>query len=475
MDGVQAYTDEFIAILKQDIKDETTGKRLYKMLTINPGAVEANMRKKFRYPNDFDLYKVPNKFKPLITLHIKVLAAVHDHKSYFEAFDTLNEICLSLVRACEQQDKWIMPAVIGMYEELLMVYKAKNKRDPEDLDSFIVDDFDDFGSSKKKSDLETIIDTLRRGFNVVFNDKNPDLNQSKKNYIYFFLANLMKYCFKMGKLDFARSISKTVEGNKQYKHQVVSMSHNIATKKNAITYLYYLAIIALDDGDFVSSEARLNEAVTLMHDYNINNRHSKQMQQILLILIPLKLYLHGKLPNDRIKISGSGYGKGIHRKDSDCIWTRFPLLKHVYKDNFFQAIKKGNFSKFDECINTFQIMLLKNHLYVLMELIRQLVQLQLIHKTWEICQGIERNHIISLSAFQISFAFSNFYNEESYNRGSFRMDAFIDNISILEIETIIANLISQGKINAYISNGQKCIVFSKTNPFPGITDKRVAS
>ncbi|CAK9441529.1 uncharacterized protein LODBEIA_P53970 [Lodderomyces beijingensis] len=472
MDGLQKYIDEFLQVIKDaktSRKDEEAGKRLAFLLTINPGTDEAARRKNFKIPNEFDIYKVPDKFKQLIVLHLQLIQAIHVNRSFNDAFNLSNELCLALVRASEQQDRWIMPALISSFSEFVTIYQIKNKRQPEDLDSFMIEDGEfDVYSSKKKSNLETVIDTLRRGFHVVFNDKNPDPKQSKRNYVYFFLGNLMKFCFKMGKLDFAKSIMKTVEASKS---NLPSMSQNVATRKSAITYLYYMSIIALDNGDYATSEAKLSEAFELIALYNVKTRCSKQVQRLLLYLIPLRLYLYGKLPNDYIKTSSYDEGKRA-AVEKDKLWDRFPLLSLLYKDSFIPAIKQGNLLKYNSLIERSQSLLLNTHLFILMQLITQLVQLQLIKKTWQICQECETNHIVSLSAFQMSFVYSSYYDESYYGPGcegqdSFKIESFINSISILEVETIIANLIGQGKINAYISHSQQCIVFSKTNPFPG--------
>lgn len=510
MNGLDTYIAQFVYVSQDTkiMKTEETGRHLLHLLTINPGPSEANARKQFKTPNDFDLYKVPEKFRKLVVLHIQLMRAIYVNKSFVEAFDTLNEMCLCLVRACEQQDKWIMPAVVGIFSEFVMVYKAKNKRGPEDLDSFMVEDNEfgmesgDSSRKKKKLNLETLIDTLRRGFNVVFNDKNTDINLSKKHYVFFFLGNLMKYCFKMGKLDFAKSIMKTVESSRQ---NLPNMSQNVATKKYAIMYLYYTALIALDDGDYVTSEARLDEAMSLVNDYNVNTKSSKQVQSLLLILIPLKIYNHGKLPKGTIYNNSNNHNNNLTKtenstefdnqnktqknknnkkksnesttniaqnkgKKDESIWQRFPYLAFLYRDNFFPAMKQGSLLKYENVIEANQLVLLRRHIYILMQLLTQFVQVQVIKKTYAICQEIEKSHIISLSAFQLGLTISKYYSDK--NQGEFRLDILVDKMPTLEVETILATLISQGRINAYISNGKQCVVFSKTNPFPTFGEKK---
>lgn len=63
------------------------------------------------------------------------------------------------------------------------------------------------------------------------------------------------------------------------------------------------------------------------------------------------------------------------------------------------------------------------------------------------------------------------YNERGEE--SEEKDAPTHQVSDLEVETIVANLITQGYIRGYVSNTNRVVVFSKSCPFPKITEVKV--
>ncbi|KAI5956289.1 CSN12 [Candida jiufengensis] len=441
--------DAFIHDFKTSISKKDS-KLLKSLITINPGQI-AQVRKNFNVPTVYQMYSIPDKFRLVLTTYLKILKSIYIQQSLNSSFDNFNEMCNYLLKASESCDNWIMPVIISSFEELILLYKVKQSKEPEDLDSILDDTIDDnnnliFNNEKsKKSSLEELISTLRKGFILTFNDKNPDLKQSKKNDVYFFLSNFVKYCFKMNKLVIAKSMMEVVKNSTQ---KLPSMNQSISTRKHGITYLYFQSLIALDDGDYLLSEKLLDDALKLLSYYKIKD--SKQLQQILIILIPLKLYNKGKLPNNSI-------------------WIKFKPLKILYKDNFLKAIQEGNLKKYDECLKKFEILLLKKHLYILMLLLRQFVQLKLIKKITNIIKDNNSNDsMIQLNAFKIGFEISSNYNELTNT-----INEPINKINILEIENIIANLISIGLIRGQLSNNSNVIILSKSKPFPKIFDVKV--
>ncbi|KAI5959646.1 CSN12 [Candida pseudojiufengensis] len=444
MSSLQGYIEEF----NKSVKNHDA-KSLRQLTTINPGDI-AQIRKNFELPTEFDLYSTPEKFKSVIISYLNVLKSIYIKQSLSLSFENLNEMCNQLIRTGESQDNWIMPVIISSCEELILIYKVKQSREPENLDSYLDDTTDDGfinggNNNVKKSSLEELIFTFRKGFNLTFNDKNLDNKSSKRNDVYFFASNFVKYCFKMGKLALAKSIMKAI---KTVKQQLPKMSQSINTRKHGITFLYFQSLIALDDGDYNASETSLDEAMDLLQDYKIKD--SIQLQQILIILVPLKLFNKGKLPN---KI----------------IWTKFKKLKYLYEDNFLKAIKEGNLKKYDECMEKFENFLLKRHLYIIMELLRQFTQLNLFKKITFVINDTN-NKSIQLNAYQIGFEFSmNYDQKNNYKINSSNSSSRILNkIDILEIENIIANLITNGFIRGFLSNSSNVVVLSKSNPFPKI-------
>ncbi|CAI5759883.1 unnamed protein product [Candida verbasci] len=418
-------------------------------ITLNPGKEEAEIRSKFNEPNEIDLYDIKDdkeRFKPIISNHLKVIKSVYITKSLDATFQNLNELILNLIRASELESNWIMPALISSFNELIQVYKVQEVREPEDLDSIMESDMDFVGGNQtiKKSNLETLINTLRKGFNLSFNDKNIDFSKSKRNDIYFFLGYLMKYCFKMRKNEFAKSMLKVVKGAQQPLPNI-KQSKSIEVKKYGIIYLYYQSLILLDDQKYLESENLLKEALDVIY-LNYKVKKCKQIQQIYLIYLPLRLYNHGKLPSKQV-------------------YKNYPILRILYHDNIFKAIKQGNLNNFDNVVYKFRNILLKHHLYILTESLKQYIYLKLIKKVFQFTNELEPppDNKKSFSGFQLAIELSSL-NEEQIKKIDFSNHNY--NIDTNEVECILANLITKDRIRAYMSHSQKSIVFSKKIPFP---------
>ena len=456
---------EYIGKVEEAIETQNA-RRLRRLLLI--GHPKASIRAEFPTPLEFDVYKL-DKFGPVIINHLQMLKSTYVIKNVVDCFENINLQCTSLIRACAQvEGNWIMPVLLACVDDLIMIYNHAQKTCPEDLDQIMVDsEYDEWGGGgdtngngyKKMqvSRLEKLVNTLKSAFNLTNNDKTLDIKLSKRNDIYFFLSHLVKYYFKMGKLTLAKSaINSAKSGNRL----LPNMMANVLTIKNAITYLYYQALVCLDDGQWIEAEESLNKAMCLIANYKKNAR-CKQLEKILRLLIPLKLYNKGKIP-------------------LDSLWQRFPRLKLMYHDWFLDAILHGNLNKYEECMQKFQVVLLRNHLYILMELLRQFVQLRVLHKTYNITLEFQaKEDPTPFSAFKIALELSMYPGKEKEKEGEEEagagavVNSLNDYVSDFEVETIVCNLITQGYIKGYVSNTNRVVVFSKSLPFPKITEVKV--
>lgn len=420
------------------------GAKMKACLTLNPGQQEGPLRSLFAEPNDFDLYLLPEKFRPVVKSHLRLMKAVYIHKSIEKSFTELSELVNDLIRAADSQNKWINVPLMNSLNELVAVYKVKQQTHPEDIASLEFQDLEiDDTTAQKTSSLESLANTVNKAFKLSLNDKNPELHLSKRMDIYFFLALLIKVYFKLNKLELAKSVEKALKGTR---FQLPDMASSVSNRTSGITYYYYSSLLSLDDGDFVLSEDKLGLALDLIRYYK--SPFSKQTKQILLILLPLKMYNHQK-----------------SFRSSSKLWNRFPDLKTLYHDNLFKAVREGNLALFDACMAKFQTVFLKHHLYLLVELLRQHCYLNLIKECVSIVQQQDnpQAHIVSLTALQLSFEFSK-YNVN--NTCAFDFSTHSYNYTLDEIECIVANLIALGKIKGYLSHANRCIVLSKTVPFP---------
>lgn len=411
-------------------------------ITINPGINEGTIRAHFPEPNDFDLHPIPEKFRNVVKSYLKLMKSVYIANSINASFFDLNEMVNNLNRAADTQTNWINQPLINACTELISVYQVRLKNFPEEEEMELSNlENNEYGNSS--SSLERLAATINGLFKLSLNDKNLDLSQSKRLDIYFFLGNLIKIYFKLGKLELAKSVEKALKGTR---FNLPKLNGAGSSKRYAVTYLYYSALLSLDDADFTTSEEKLVKAMEILSCYKDPKNVKNQTEKILIILLPLKLY------NKRLTPSNE-------------IWEKFPKLKFMYKDNLFDAIKNGNLKKFDQALTKYQLILLKNHLYLLFEMMKSLCYLKLVKKTVSIIHSLNsetKSHIVPLSAIQLALEFSTNDSYKESDKFAYNLDA---------VECILANLISSGKIKGYLSHAYRCIVLSKANAFPSLEYK----
>lgn len=411
-------------------------------ITINPGINEGTTRAHFPEPNDFDLHPVPEKFRNVVKSYLKLMKSVYIANSINASFFDLNEMVNNLNRAADTQTNWINKPLINACTELISVYQVRLKNFPEEEEIELSNlENNEYGNSS--SSLERLAATINGLFKLSLNDKNLDLSQSKRLDIYFFLGNLIKIYFKLGKLELAKSVEKALKGTR---FNLPKLNGAGSSKRYAVTYLYYSALLSLDDADFITSEEKLVKAMEILSCYTDPKNVKNQTEKILIILLPLKLY------NKRLSPSNE-------------IWEKFPKLKSMYKDSLFDAIKNGNLKKFDQALTKYQLILLKKHLYLLFEMMKSLCYLKLVKKTVSIIHSLNsetKSHIVPLSAIQLALEFSTNYSYKESDKFAYNLDS---------VECILANLISSGKIKGYLSHANRCIVLSKANAFPSLEYK----
>jgi len=413
------------------------GEKLKLYLTLYPrndvpsGLVQAN----FPEPSEFDLYQLGDKFRPVVRSHFKMMKAIYISKQIKTTFDEFNEMCNHLIRAAEVETNWINVPLTACLTELLAVYKVRQQSYPEELGDYDQISGEELISGNTKlTSIEKLANTLNKAFKISLNDKNVDLSLSKRCDIYFFMSQLMKLYYSMKKLDLAKSIEKAIKGTR---FPMPNMKKSAKNRKYVVTYLYYSAKIALDDGDFQQAQTKLDQAIEIIQ-YLKNYQKSPQYEKILFLAVPLKVYF-GQLPKEKL-------------------W-KYKSLSLVFKD-LVTSIMTGNICKYQQEIKKFEIVLLSNHLYLLMEKLKQYVYVNLIKQITKIVQSQQdSSHIIPLSSYQIGFEYSRFNKSISWNENHRYYEQN-------EIECIIANLITMGKIKGYLSHGNRCLVLSKQNPFP---------
>ncbi|WPK27716.1 hypothetical protein PUMCH_005113 [Australozyma saopauloensis] len=399
------------------------------LLTINPGAEKGPQRAAFSDPSDIDLYVLPEKFHAVVRAYLKAMRSIYVASDLKTSFVHLNELLVCLNRAAESQTNWICPALINCSDELISVYQVREKQFPhESSDVGGVD-------GSQESPLEVVASTINKAFKVCLTDKLLEPKLSKKQSIHFFLAALLKLYFKLDKLELAKSVEKALAATGHA--SPTPQNTQVQYRKYAVTYLYYSALLSLNDSDFGAAENKLDTAMVFLRCYKKPAVVAKQTERILMLLVPLKMR------SSRVSLA---------RRE----WKKYPSLKLVYHDHLWPAVRSGNVQQFDFWTAKLLKVFLKRYIYVLMLNLRNLCILRLFEHTHRLFGGLESKtpHIVPFTVFQRALSQSRAESVESVDLG--------------EIECLLANYIHKRQIKGYLSHGNGCIVFSKTEPFPKI-------
>lgn len=433
---------EYIQDFAQAISFEN-GSKLKHLLTINPVNGEGPERARFADPSDIDLYPVTEKFHPVIRCYLTAMRSIYISSDINTSFYHLNDLVVALNRAAETQSNWVCPALINCSDELISLFQVRAKQ-KSNLDH---------QSSKEAvtESLELIAATINKSFKICLTDKTLDFAVSKKACIHFFLAALIKIYFKLNKLELAKSMEKALMGTGLALPTIVNSP--VEYRKHIVTYLYFSALLSLDESDFEFAETKLLTAMQFLSCYKKQAKVAAQAEKILLLLMPLKLY------NSRATLPATTS-------------ANFKNIDYIYTQNLLKAVKTGNLRQFQECTQKFQKIFLKRHIYLLVVHSKHLCYLRLIQRTVRLFAELNTTspHIVPLSAIQLAIEFST-KNSQNIEGGLLVPESLASqnySVSAEEVECILANLIHKKWVKGYISHSNRCIVLLKTDAFPKI-------
>lgn len=427
------------------------------LLTINPGQDRGLAIAKFEDPGDIDLYALPEKFHAVVRAYLAVMRTIYISSDLKASFVNINELLVCLNRAAETQTNWICPALINCSEELISVYQVRMKQFPDEGASVI--EYNDANEIQKDSPLEVVANNINKSFKICLTDKSLEPSLSKKKSIHFFLAALMRIYFKLDKLELAKSVEKALAAT-GYPSPTLKNTP-VHYRKYVVIYLYFSALLSLNDTDFSSAESKLDTAMEFLSRHKNPSTVSKQTEMILMLLVPLKMN------NSRTSMKSKS-------------WKKYPSLKFIFKDRLFPALKAGSIHLFDRWTRVFQKVFLKRYLYILILHLRNLCILRLFQRTHKLHSELVDTtpHIVPFSAFQRALLFSRTYDSPSDNgtaAESTKPDSAVrsdldttqlPDVDYGEVECLLANFILKRLIKGYLSHSNKCIVLSKTDPFP---------
>jgi len=254
---------------------------------------------------------------------------------------------------------------------------------------------------------------LKGGFTVVAKDRTPVTQPSAKKLAIFIVTNvLFKIYFRLNTLHNATKIVNVVEGP-----GTVLGDLEYFPVCDVVTYKYYIGRLRMFEDNF--EEARECLHLSLKHTPMSRMRNR---QRILASLIPVEMSL-GVFPTAEVS---AVYGLDAY---------------------YFlaQAAMQGNLRDFEDCMQMHRVSFIRLGVFLVLERVKTICYRNLFKKVYRVVDSSR----LSLTHFQAAI---NWMQDEE--------------VSLDEVECILANLIFQKKLNGYINHEHRMLVVSKKMPFP---------
>ncbi|CAH3024806.1 unnamed protein product [Porites evermanni] len=259
--------------------------------------------------------------------------------------------------------------------------------------------------------LEKAAEVMMGCFRVCASDSRSSLDVSKKWGMLALVNHLFKIYFKINKLHLCKPLIRAIDSapiKDQFK-----LAH-------LVTYRYFVGRKAMFDSDFKAADEFLTFAFQRCH-----RSSSKNKRAILVYLIPVKMLL-GYMPNEQL----------------------------LYKYNLTQfldvvrAVRMGNLALLNETLERQQVFFIQCGVYLILEKLKIITYRNLFKKV----SLLLKTHQLPLDAYVVALK-----------------GMKVDDVDVIEVECIVANLIYEGYIKGYISHQHQKLVVSKQNPFPALT------
>lgn len=366
----------------------------------------------------------------VLATHKTVVTEILVHKQVKQAASAQIKKLTTLNRIAERADNWILPVLYTVSRELRQLATHADQDDDE------------------SALLEESTRSINRAFTICLNDRNPELNLSKKWGTYFFLGELLKIYLKLDKLPLAKNVVKVCN----------AMSRDLPPldafpKSHRTTYLFFWGVLLFIDCQYVDAQVKLSQALSLC---NKNTTHN--IEQILLYLIPAQLLGSSQSVNS---VGGTSpkAGSAACVLPSSRLYDRFPRLKDIYK-TLLDSAMAGDFTKFYSTQDAMRSLLIRRYLYLAVEKISEICAHSLIIKTWKYAG--QKGNRLSIRDLTTAFGVAGYFDTIEKAMGKLKDDDKYD-----QVECVAATMITTGKMKGYISHEHRIIVLSSKNPFPG--------
>ncbi|KAK9314158.1 hypothetical protein V1524DRAFT_162819 [Lipomyces starkeyi] len=342
----------------------------------------------------------------------KVSYSIHVALDIMAAYREQNSLTQLLNRIAERTDKWILPVVYTVTQELRIIAM--------EADHYIEDRMSGSSASNsaKPNKLEEAARTINRTLTVCLNDRNSSMPNSRKWGVYFIISLLFKIYFKLGTISLATSVVRVLNASTAA-GDIPSVEEY--PKAHMVTFKYYVGILAFMDEEYEKAEEHLHAALN-----NCHKRATRNQELILQYLLPTHLLLHRRYP-------------------SKAVWRTFPRLQIIYEE-LFTASKRGDMRTYEVALAARERLFVTRRIYLTMLKIRtKIVRPRLFEQVY---LASDKSTRVPVSAFRKGLEFVGIDVDDD------------------QVECWAAVMIYQGQMKGYISRERKTIVLSNNDPFP---------
>lgn len=379
---------------------------------------------KFSAGNTCDLFerfgRVVQGWNVILTNHIKICQTLL-HRTYFnDIFQYQYLLCRSLLDLVKESKNknWHIPILIVTLTELRLLANVFTKTirihandDSSPPSEGIADlSIDNLAETNVNKTIELLTETFR----VCTSDRCTEQRLSKKWGAIQILNQLLKLCHRIKRYELGEQLLSFAEQSLEFRHYLL--------EDQKMTYDYFLGKSYLFKDDYQKAMACFDPIFQRCPKFMSKNKAS-----ILIHLCLAKMQF--------------GYTPALN------IVSKYQLNEFY---DLLVAIKQGQLYEFDEYIkNIHHQYFLSKGLLLHVETLYLLAVRNLFRQVWLL---MNRENKISVETFTRAFEWS--YHGQT-----------IDQLQCL---TLLATLISQNRLKAYISYKHMIVVLSKEDPFPKI-------
>lgn len=309
-----------------------------------------------------------------------------------------------------KEENWMIPVVCSMARDLRLLAIAADRQNA----------FKNSGKSREGlympyEYLEKAAEPLMGMFRVCANDVRTPIERSKRVAMMNLVNQLFKIYFKVNKIHLCKPLIRALENANIMEH------FSLAQR---VTYNYYLGMKSMFDSEYKNADQLLTQAFEKCHPASYKNK-----RLILVFLIPVKMLL-GIMP-------------------TKSLLQRYDLMEF---EPVVKAVKEGNLNELDQALASYSDFFWRYGIYLILEKLKTIAYRNVFKK---VCL-ILMTHQVPTESFRVVLTY--LLKEE---------------ITLEEVNCILANLIYEGKIKGYISLQHQKLVISKQNPFPPLQSATV--